>query len=826
MALRKQLFAASAVIALTGLASVAKAQSVQADPSGSSVSQAQVEELVVTGSRVARSRLETLAPVDVVTAEALTTQASPELAQALANLAPSFTYQRSTVADVTDSVRPAKLRGLSADQTLVLLNGVRKHSASYLNTIGGARGSAVVDLNTIPALSLQSIEVLRDGAAAQYGSDAIAGVINLRLREASSGGGASFSSGYYDTEMKSAREPDGRHIRDGATYSAAAWQGFALGEGFLTVTGEYVKRELANRAGLDPRVTPARVTSRVGEAPVENKTIVLNAGLPIGGGWSVNGRTIIQERHSTSSNLVRLENNINNIDIRTGQVIVPGGFLPLNDTDVRDFTIGGGVKGDLLGGNFDASITYGSNLIKVNVLNSLNGTLGRSSPRDFYAGRNFYEQLTVGANFARPFEVGLPRPVDIAMGAEYRKEGFEIGAGDPASYIVGPDLGGGRSAGSQGYTGYRPNDEVDASRDSYAVYAELNADLTDALIVQVAARHENYSDFGSTTNGKISTRFEITPQLAVRATASTGFRAPSLQQQNFQTTASLFQLINGVSTQTEVRTFQVSDPSAIALGAKPLEPEKSVNISGGLVFRRDAFELTLDAYRIKIEDRIVLSETLNGSAPGTPGATATQLAIYRLVNTVGSSITYAGGRFFMNGVESTTRGVDLVARYRFDTGIGRFDLTGAGNYNETTIDRVPATAVLSSLPAPPVLFGRANTLNFERGEPRYKIVLGADWRNDGPFSAGVRVNHYASVVAASNAPAGDRNAGEKSVIDVEGRWAVNTHTKFAVGASNLLDTYPNQVPPALDTAGRSPHVITAPWGRSGRYLYARIDLNW
>ena len=826
MALRRQLLAAPAVVALTGLASVANAQSAPAGPTSSSASQVQVEELVVTGSRVARSRLETSAPVDVVAAEALTAQAIPEVAQALANLAPSFTYQRSTVADVTDSVRPAKLRGLSPDQTLVLLNGVRQHSASYLNTIGGARGSAVVDLNTIPALSLQSIEVLRDGAAAQYGSDAIAGVINLRLREARSGGGASFSGGYYDTEMKSAREPDGRHIRDGATYSAAAWQGFALGEGFLTVTGEYVKRDLANRAGLDPRVTPPRVTSRVGEAPLENKTLVLNAGVPVGNGWSVKGLTLIQERHSTSSNLVRLENNINNIDIRTGQVIVPGGFLPLNDTYVRDFTIRGGVEGDVFGGVFDANITYGSNLIKVNVLDSLNGTLGRASPRDFYAGRNFYEQLTIGANFARPIEVGLPRPVNLAVGAEYRKEGFEIGAGEPASYIVGPDLGGGRSAGSQGYTGYRPTDAVDASRDSYAVYAELNADLTDALTVQVAGRHENYSDFGSTTNGKVSTRLEITPQLALRATASTGFRAPSLQQQYFQTTASVFQLINGVSTQTEVRTFQVSDPSAVALGAKPLEPEKSLNISGGLVFRRDAFELTLDAYRIKIEDRIVLSETLNGSAPGTPGATATQLAIYRLVNTAGSSITYAGGRFFMNGVESTTRGVDLVARYGFDTRMGRFDLTGAANYNETSIDRVPSTAVLSSLPVPPVLFGRANTLNFERGEPRYKIVLGADWKNDGPFSAGVRVNHYARVVAASNAPAGDRNAGEKSIVDAEGRWAVNSRTRFAVGASNLLDTYPNQIPPALDTAGRTPHVITAPWGRSGRYLYARIDVNW
>lgn len=807
------------------LAQQASAQSTKADSSASSPAQTQIEEVVVTGARVGRSRLETTAPVDVVTGEALKAQPTVEVAQALANLAPSFTYQRATVADITDSVRPAKLRGLSSDQTLVLVDGVRQHTAAYLNLIGGGRGSASVDLNTIPVLAIQNIEVLRDGAAAQYGSDAIAGVINLRLRQANSGGGASLHAGYYDTELKEARDPGGRHITDGATYSASAWQGFALGDGFLTVTGEYVKRELANRAGLDPRVTPPSVTAQVGEAPLENKTIVLNAGVPIGQGWSLNGLAMLQERHSTSADLFRIESNINNIDIHTGKVIIPGGFLPLNATYDRDLTVGGGVKGDLLGGKLDANVRYGSNLIKVDVLNTLNGTLGSASPRDFYAGSNFYDQFTASINYVRPFEVGFARPVDLAVGAEYRREGFEIGAGEPASYIVGPDVGGGRGAGSQGYTGYSASDAIDATRHSYAVYAEVDASPTERWDVQLAGRHEQYSDFGGTTIGKISSRFEIIPQLAVRGTVATGFRAPSLQQEYYQATSSQFQIIGGVNTQTEVRTFLVSDPSAIALGAKPLRPEKSVNLSGGLVFHQGAFELTLDAYHIKITDRIVLSENLNGAAPGTPGATATQLAIYRLVNTTGSTIPFAGGRFFINGVDSTTTGIDLVSRYAFDTAIGHFDLTGAANYNQTTIDRVPTTAVVSSLPQPPTLFGRANVLTFEKGEPRYKVVLGADWSR-WPFGGGVRINHYANVTEAASTPAGDLHAGEKSVVDVEGRWSINSRTRLALGASNLFDVYPNQEPASLNTQGRAPFMRFSPWGQGGRFLYARLDLNW
>ncbi|MDM7955772.1 TonB-dependent receptor [Blastomonas sp.] len=829
MTANTSLFIAASMIALAATPAFAQSERPNVANETDVVEQPTDGDLVVTGSRVARSRLDTLAPVDVIDSPDLVKQGTPELGQALANMAPSINFPRPAIADGTDHIRPAVLRGLSPDQTLVLLNGTRRHASALVNVNGTVgRGSSAVDLNAIPVIAVDRIEILRDGASAQYGSDAIAGVINLRLREAREGGGFQVNSGIFHTHVREARDPDGRNVTDGHNMSIAGWQGFAIGaEGFLTLSAEYIKRNPTNRSGLDPRVTPTRVTARFGDPELETKTVFANFGMPVGDMWEIYATGGYQHRDGESAGFRRIERDINNIDLRTGRPIIPDGFLPRIGMKVSDLSLGGGLRGDVGGFKADFNVTYGRNAIDISTLNTLNGSLGPASPRDFYAGKLTYDQLTAGVDAVRSWDVGLARPLALALGAEYRREGYAIGAGEPASYEYGPDRAGGRAAGAQLFPGFRPDNEIDANRDSYAVYAELDAGVTPWFDLAIAGRYEDYSDFGSTANGKVSGRIEFMPGLALRATASTGFRAPSLQQQNYRSTVPVFRVINGVSTPVETQTFPVTDPVAIALGARPLEPEKSTNFSVGGVFASGGFELTIDAYQIKIRDRIVLSENILGQAPGAPGATPTQIAIYNLVNTTGATTIYAGGRFFINGVDTTTRGIDIVARYRIATGsAGRFDLSAAANFNETTVDRVPTTAPLAALPVPPDLFSRTNLLAFEEGTPGHKYVLSADWESASGFGLLARLNIYGSVLHALNDPALDAETGRRALLDMEARVQVGDQLTFALGGSNITDTYARALPAARNVQGAIPFSSYSPFGNNGRYLYARVAVNW
>ncbi|MDQ1159008.1 iron complex outermembrane receptor protein [Sphingomonas sp. SORGH_AS 950] len=833
MAYRSTLLASACLLSLSAMPATAQIAPVGVAPDEVAETEAAkppaLGDIVVTGSRVGRSRLETLAPVDVIGASTLTRQGTPELGAALANVAPSITFPRPAITDGTDSVRPATLRGLAPDQTLVLLNGVRQHSSALVNVNGSiGRGSSAVDLNTIPVIALDTVEVLRDGASAQYGSDAIAGVVNLRLREARSGGGITSSIGVYSTDVKTARIPNGYHRNDGANYSVAGWQGFGIGaEGFVTVSAEYIKREPTSRGDLDPRVTTPRITSRFGDPEVESEAVVINAGIPLTSDLDLYGLGAYQHRYSESAGFPRLENNINNTNIATGRPIVPGGFLPLIGTTIDDFTVGGGIKGDVSGFNVNANVTYGKNRLHFSTLNSLNGSLGASSPRNFDSGALSYDQLTAGLDVVRPIEIGLDKPLALAFGAQFRREGYAIEAGELNSYVYGPDRGGGRAAGAQLFPGFRPSNEVDRHRNSYSLYADLDAPLFTGFDIDVAGRYEHYADFGSTATGKVAARYDFAPAFAIRGAVSTGFRAPSLQQQFFTSTAINFLVINGVSTPVDVVTFPVADPVARALGSQPLKPEKSTNLSAGFVFHTGGFELTVDAYHIKIRDRIVLSENILGSAPGTPGASATAVAIYNLLNSTGSTQTYGGGRFFINGVDTTTKGVDIVARYRFDTnGLGRFDLNAAINLNDTKIDKLPTTNQLSSLPVPPALFARVNQLTFEKGTPRQKYVLGTDWSNAGPFSATARLNIYGSVLVPQTSAALDYETGTHALLDLEGRFKAGDHFTFALGAQNLLDAYPDQTPAAVNSTGAIAYSSYSPFGFNGRYVYARVGITW
>lgn len=782
-----------------------------------------LDEVIVTGTRVAaRTRLNTIAPVDVISTQALERQGTTELGQALSNLVPSISFSRPSITDGTDSIRPATLRGLSPDQTLVLVNGARRHASALVNVNGSiGRGSAAVDLNAIPSIAIDRVEVLREGASAQYGSDAIAGVINLRLREAREGGGLVTTVGEYNTSFETARIPDGRTEKDGRTVTVAGWQGLPLGEdGFLTVSAEYRDRDPTSRGDLDPRLAPrpARITSRYGDPDTRDATVYLNAGLPLDNGFELYGFSGYQHRHAESAATPRTFNNPNN-----DPAIYPDGFLPIIAPTVDDLSAGAGIRGEIDGFDVDLNLVYGRNEIGYRVENSINGSLVPNSPTSFDAGGLEYDEFVLGLDVVRRLDVGLFEPLNVAFGAEARREHFQIFAGEPASFAFVPgrrDAG----AGSQGFIGFRPSNEVDENRDSIGLYLDLDARLTDRFNVSGAVRYENYSDFGSSTTGKVAARYEMTDALALRGAVSTGFRAPGLQQSFFTATAINFIVIGGVSTPVEVTTFPATDPVSLALGARPLDAETSTNYSLGAVFHRGPFELTVDAYQIDIADRIVLSENLLGSPTGN----ATAVAIFNLLNPPGSGGSVGGARFFINGVDTTTRGVDIIGRYRLaysDT--GHLDFTLAANFNSTEVTRVPTIPTGVPIPNPPALFNRINVLTLEKGTPSDKLVFSTDL-TQGAFGGTLRIQRYSDVLHPFNNtdPAFDVHTGDKTLVDLEGRYQLAQHVSLAVGVNNLFDEYPDFTPASVNTNGALAFSNYSPFGFNGRFLYARLGLSW
>ena len=793
-------------------------------------------DVVVTGTRVPnRTRLDTLSPVDVLPEETLVSHATTELAQALASAVPSLDFPRPSITDGTDHIRPAALRGISPDETLVLVNSKRRHASALVNVNGSVgRGSAAVDLDAIPLAAIKSVELLRDGASAQYGSDAIAGVINLRLREARDGAAASVTYGEYDTEVNT---PLGhRRERDGATQTASAWAGLPLGaQGFLTLSAEYRDRDPTSRGDFDSRVTtlpqpqPLQVTSRYGDPSMRDETFYANAGVPLGQDWSTYGWMGYQKRKGESAAFPRLANNANNV-----LSIYPNGFLPIIASDIDDVTAAWGVKGDLAGWKSDFSLVYGRNALDYRTENSINGTLGAASPTSFDSGGITYDQLTFNADFTRQFDWHLQAPTNLALGVEARRETYAISAGEPDSYRGqrNPPPPPGTTPGAQGFPGFQPSNVVDQSRHAASVYADLETLVTRKLSASAAVRAEKYSDFGSTATGKLSGRYDFAEPFALRATVATGFRAPSLQQAYFTSTATNF--VNG--DPIEVGTFPATSAISRALGAKPLTAEKSRNYSVGAILRFANFDASLDGYRIDIRDRIVLSENL--------GAATSQANVRALL----APFDVGAARFFINGVDTSTTGVDLVAHYLLDGhAAGQFDFTLAANRNHTKVTRVPSIGVLQALnPAPP-LFDRVNRLTLEEGTPDSKVGATLDWKAPLPSgSAGIslRATRYGEVTEPG-LPASATESPTLRDIVLDPTWLVDLTLNagfmgdklaIAVGADNLFDQYPSPTPiarpnPAGGTVNLDPTNALAfsrysPFGFSGRFLYARATYRW
>ena len=771
-------------------------------------------DIIVTGTRVeGRSRLDSASPVDVLSGASLQRQGTTELATALSSIAPSIDFPRPAANDGTDAIRPATLRGLSPDQTLVLVNGIRGHTSALLNTNGTVgRGSAAVDLNTIPTVALDRIEVLRDGASAQYGSDAIAGVVNLRLRQARASGGAQVTYGFYDTDVQTAN--DRRHVTGENAVTASVWQGLGFGDdGYLTVSGEYTNRQPTNRADVDTRVSPRRVTGRYGDPAVEQYTGFVNAGTSLTDNLSIYAFGGYQDRDSRGAAFPRIPTAAALPALtRAG---LADGFLPIINTKSKDINSAVGIRGDLAGFDIDLSLSYGRNTIDFRTLDSANYAYGAATPRNFYDGALSYDQYVAGLDVTRKFDVF--QSLNVAFGIEGRREGYKITAGEQASYdnppagtVTGIPAGTALALvppGAQGFGGFAPRNATERSRRNGSIYLDLEAQVTEKLLFGIAGRAEDYSDFGTTATGKVSARYDFADWIALRGTASTGFRAPSLQQQYFTQVASV--VTNGVP----VLTGTVPSTSDIgrALGGRPLEPEKSTNLSVGTVIRAGGFDLTVDAYRIHIRDQIGLSENIGASfSPQVAGLL--------------TPFNVSAARFFVNGLASTTKGIDVVAHYRLRTAAaGAFDLTVAGNINDVKVTRVPtSTATLN--PAP-TLFARSRILTLEDGTPQEKVTGTIDWSLD-KLGALARVTYYGNVNQPGTTPAADVFTGRHAITDLELRYAAAKGAQIGLGVSNLFDVYPDRTIPANNSTGVLGFPYYSPFGFNGRYVYARVGVNW
>ena len=796
-----------AVLAVLGTPAFAQ----QAAPAPAASEQVRtLDNVVVTGTRVAdRTVAESLAPIDVITPETLQSTGTSELATALARALPSLNFPRPAITDGTDAVRPAQLRGLAPDQVLVLVNGKRRHSTALINLNGSqGRGSSPVDINAIPIAAVERVEVLRDGASAQYGSDAIAGVINIVLKGGEGGGIEAKYGGYT--------------AGDGAQTQLIGDGGFnfAGDRGQLHVAGQALHNEQTDRARpFNAAALPApspippigRVVQRYGDPKISQGAVSLNGEFAFNDAITAYAFAMASNRDALSNGFFRAPD-----DSRNTPEIYPNGFLPQIHNISQDRSAVLGVRGATGGGwDWDLSYNYGYNHLGFNIENTLNRSLGVTSPLQFYAGALEVTQNLFNADISKPFDVDwLSGPLTFAFGAEYRGEKFNQGPGELGSYVDG-DGPINTAPGAQVFPGFKPGDAGHYDRHSYAVYADLEADVTEKFSAGIAGRYEDYSDFGNTTSGKLSARYAFTDAVALRATVSTGFRAPSLQQQFFQSTATNF--IGGAPF--DVRTFAVSDPVAIALGAEPLKAEESTNVGLGLVLQPiEALYVTIDAYQIDIDDRVILSENLIDS--GTSIAVRDFLAARGFVGVT-------GGRYFTNAVDTRTRGVDLVGTYRWTFDGGNLDFTAGYNYNKTEIERIaPNPPELSSGGLNLNRIGRVEQGRITKGAPHDKTFLGGVWSSDRwNFSAGATRYGEFTVLFDPASANRDQTYGAKWTLDVSATYKHNGW-EYTIGGDNILDEYPDETILPNTTGGQIPYSAASPFGFNGTFVYGKVGFKW
>ncbi|WP_036969178.1 TonB-dependent receptor [Pseudoalteromonas lipolytica] len=823
--------------------------------------QENIEKIAVVGSRVAGRSVEDLpVPVDILSAEALENTGQTEVGRMLQAIAPSFNFSSSSISDGTDALRPATLRGLGPDQTLVLINGKRRHQASiiHINTSVG-RGTAGTDMNAIPAASIKRIEVLRDGAAAQYGSDAIAGVINIVLKDAEEGGKAAINYGEYSEG-------------DGETVNIDFNKGFALGdEGYLNTTINYRDRAPTNRAGLhgscqfygcteledgtllagDPReLTAPRDTFRIGDADSQQFALTVNTGYELAGG-ELYGFITYSNRENESAAFFRHNANASgNPVLQDGDATIPMGFLPKINTVIDDVSYNVGFKKSFDNdASIDLSYTYGENSIDYTTSDTINGSYANylryeqgltadeirtTIPRSAYAYGLELSLQTLNLDYTKDYE-----HFSLALGAELRTDEFRILEGseyayrdydtvDGVSIYAGLNDGIGSvdaASGAQGFGGSDPASSVDESRDVISFYLDAETYVIDDVIISGALRYDNYKGFGDTVNFKLAGNWSITEDVSLRGAVSTGFRAPSMQQLYFNNVSTQFVVgPNGDLIAEQVGTFRNDSTLAQSIGIPKLKEEKSQNRSLGIVYNvTDNINLTIDYYAIDIDDRIVISNRLGKG----------------LSDTLDAALESAGagaGQFFLNGADTETEGVDLVATWNTEGLGGTLDFTFAANFTKTDVVDLftPAGSGLETIPVEDV-FSAQETSIIEEWQPEDRINLSALYRLE-DWTVNLSLNRYGEYTVEDG---GRQTYGAEILTDVKVNYFFNENLSFNIGANNLFDVYPDKntignsrsgtiVDANGNTIVSSPGVFTysrrsAPFGFNGAYYYVGAE---
>ncbi len=666
-----------------------------------------------------RSRTDTPVPVDVLpVSEVADTTGNVDVTQLLQYAAPSFNSNRQSGSDGSDHVDAATLRGLGPDQVLVLINGKRRHTSSLVYIFGSrARGNVGTDLNTIPVSAIDRIEILRDGAAAQYGSDAIAGVINIVLKK--------------DHALDVVLSGGGYTAGDGRNEQVAVNYGLPLGQsGTLSLTGEFLTRNRTDRS------TPGE-PRQIGDAATDNKTLFFNLDVPVGQKSIFYGHGGYNDRNGDAGAWYRDGVGSDDIPSRNSAQMYPNGFVPTIATAIRDYSAAFGYRTLLGPWSMDLSTVYGSNRMEYDIQKTLNASIATTragiSPTSFDAGGFDFTQQTTNLDFARMFPNWL-RGVSAAAGFEHRRETYGIFAGERGSWDDYDGPGGG-NAGSQGFPGFQPVDEVDASRRSIAAYVDMEFKTSDKMLFTAALRGEDYSDFGNTVNGKLSFGYKAIPTLNLRGSASTGFRAPSLHQRYFSSTFTDF--IAGKAADVKLAPNQST--LARLVGIPDLKEEESTNFSLGLTWNpRSHIDFAVDAYQISIDDRIVLTGGFTGEDPDI-GALITAQNI-------------AEARFFTNAIDTRTRGVDMTFGHRRPIGQGaELRSTAALNFNRTTVEHINTAPGLAG--KEDIYFNTRERMFVEGSAPETKGTLGFDYTRP-RWTSGLKLTYF-----------GDLESGTWSQID-------------------------------------------------------------
>ncbi len=796
--------------------------------------------LVVVGSRstAARTKTETTAPVDVLTSKELQATGQTEPTQMLHYVVPSFNSGRQTVADGTDHIDPSTLRGLGPDQVLTLLNGKRRHNQALINingTIG--RGSVGTDMNAIPAAAIDRLEVLRDGAASQYGSDAIAGVINVVMKDAP-GTSVAGHLGSYNTQYEPIfGKTDKRKMTDGDMLQLSAYHGLAVGKGKLSFAVEFRDRKASNRTGdflgtvynttkaIDDSIIASKggfdrtFNMQVGNASSRNLLGFVNFSMPFGTNKEFYVNAGASNRKGSGKGFYRYPKQVTQVIPE----LYPNGFLPEIHSNINDYSALVGVKGTMESGwRWDLSNVFGSNSFRYDIKNSNNASqfaLGKSAPTEFYAGTQKFAQNTTNFDMSKGLNVPAVKTLNLAFGAEFRLDNFQIEAGEDASWknydLNAKPL---RVGGSQVFPGFQPANAINKSRTVMGAYVDLESDVTDKFLVDIAARVENYSDFGANAAAKLAARYKFADEFVLRGAISNGFRAPSVHQRYFSNTSTQFVVANGVTTPNNVGTYRNDSEIAKALGIPSLEAEKSTSVSFGVTSKfASIFSLTVDAYQINIKDRIVITGNMSRS----------NSLINSLLTAGGAAADVTQVAFFTNAINTKTKGIDIVFGGSPKLGNGTLDVTAAANFTKNELDGAPKTT--DKLPADQfgkTFFSRLEESRIVVGQPRQKIAFSVAYRIKG-FTANVRATQFGEVAVWDNTnTAIDETFSPKTITDATLSYKYKTVT-LTLGANNLFDVYPDKMKNLGNTSdGRFIYSRNvSQFGFGGRYLYAALRLD-